>query len=185
LALIHRDLKLRDMALAPGKATIGGCIVRSSHAGARAMPTRPVRRTLAFLALSSLLAGAAAAAESLRYVITVDGGKLAGEQVVEHRDDGSTHVRFIFKDNGRGPELEETYRLRPDGTYAEYHVTGTQTFGAKVDERFSREGDEAQWKSDSEDAARNVQGPALYVPLAGTPQGASVAMAAIARSGSG
>lgn len=148
------------------------------------MLQRAVGKPLAFLALS-FAAGGAGAAETLRYVVTVDGGKQAGEQVVEHRDDGSTHVRYIFKDNGRGPELEETYRLRPDGTYADYHVTGTQTFGARVDERFRRDGDKALWKSDSEDAGKQVQGAALYVPLSGTPQAASVAIAAIARNGGG
>ena len=44
------------------------------------------------------------------------GGKQAGQEVVTGRDDGTTTVDFIFKDNGRGPELKEEYTLAPDGT---------------------------------------------------------------------
>ena len=58
------------------------------------------------------LAGPAMAAEILRYVALVDGGTKAGEQVVRKDDDGTTHVDFIFKDNGRGPELKEEYKTR-------------------------------------------------------------------------
>ena len=92
---------------------------------------KPVRLPLAF-ALSLLFAGAVQAAETLRYVVLVDGGKKAGEQVVETDDDGRTKVRFIFKDNGRGPELDEEFTLGPDGTYTDYKVTGTTTFGAPM-----------------------------------------------------
>ena len=133
--------------------------------------------------LAMLTCASAQAAQTIRYVVLVDDGKQAGEQVVEHRDDGSTKVRFIFKDNGRGPELEEEYRLRADGTYAEYRVTGTTTFGAPVSERFVREGDSARWESTSEKASRKVEGAALFVPLGGTPQSTSVAIGALARNG--
>ena len=72
-----------------------------------------------------LLAASANAAERLRYVITMADGKQAGEQVVERDDDGLVRVRFVFKDNGRGPELEEQFRLGSDGTFSEYAVRGT------------------------------------------------------------
>ncbi len=136
--------------------------------------------------LLSLVVGPVAhAAETLNYVVLVDNGKKSGEMVVEHGEDGRTKSRFIFKDNGRGPELSEEYTLRPDGTYATYQVTGTTTFGAKVDERFVRDGDQARWNSTSENEQRDVSGSPLFIPLGGTPQGASVAIAAIARRGDG
>ena len=40
-------------------------------------------------------------------------------------------VDFIFKDNGRGPELKEEYTLAADGTFTRYHAKGTSTFGAR------------------------------------------------------
>ena len=141
-----------------------------------------VRLPLA-LALFAALATSASAAETLRYVVLVDNGKKAGEQIVEHGDDGRTKVSFIFKDNGRGPELSEEYTLTPDGTFADYKVTGTTTFGAKIDESFRREGEKAMWKSTSEQGQTDAGAGALYLPLGGTPQAGSVAIAAMAKRG--
>jgi hypothetical protein len=135
------------------------------------------------LAFAVLFASAAQAAGTLRYVILVDGGKQAGEQVVEQGDDGRTTVKFVFKDNGRGPELSEEFRLAPDGSFADYKVTGTTTFGAAVDERFWREGRQSKWKSTSEQGQTDAGEGALYIPLGGTPQASSVAIAAMARRG--
>ena len=42
-------------------------------------------------------------AQTLRYVVLVDGGKQAGQQNVSVGDDGITRVDYVFKDNGRGP----------------------------------------------------------------------------------
>ncbi|MEO6103012.1 MAG: amidohydrolase family protein [Pseudoxanthomonas sp.] len=137
------------------------------------------------LCLAILLAGPATAAETLRYVALVDGGTKAGEQIVRKDDDGTVHVDFIFKDNGRGPELKEEYKLAADGTYSHYKVTGTSTFGAKVDETFSRNADEIEWKSTSDQGRQAVSGTALYSPLGGTPEGFSVAMSALSKRSDG
>ncbi len=123
----------------------------------------------------------ALAAQTIRYVALVDGGKQAGQQVVEVGDDGTTRVDFIFKDNGRGPELKEEYRLAADGTYQTYKVKGSSTFGAKIDETFSRSGDKAQWKSTSDQGEQAVQGTAQYSPLGGTPASFSVAYNALSK----
>ena len=124
-------------------------------------------------------------AETLRYVALVDGGKQAGQQTVVHGDDGTTRVDFVFKDNGRGPELKEEYRLNPDGTFLSYRVTGEATFGAKVDERFDLSGGRATWKSTSDEGSAQVGQGAQYAPLGGTPQSASVAIAALAARADG
>ena len=146
---------------------------------------RVLRLSLALLLAGSALAGPAAAGETIRYVALVDGGTKAGQQVVRKDDDGTTHVDFIFKDNGRGPELKEEYKLAADGTYSQYKVTGTSTFGAKVDETFSRADDSAEWKSTSDQGKQSVSGTALYSALGGTPEGFSVAMSALAKRGDG
>ena len=43
------------------------------------------------------------------------------------RKDAFVRVKdgVLFKDNGRGPELEEQFRLGSDGTFSEYAVRGT------------------------------------------------------------
>ena len=127
-----------------------------------------------------LLAGPTLAAQTTTYVALVDGGKNAGHQIVTRDDDGTTHVDFIVKDNGRGPELKETYTLAPDGTFSRYEVKGTSTFGAAVEESFSRVGDKLQWKSKSDSGQMTLHGTALYTPLGGSPATVSVALAALA-----
>ena len=121
------------------------------------------------------------AAEPLRYVALVDGGKKAGEQVVTVGEDGVTRVEFVFKDNGRGPELKEQYTLNPDGTYRDYQVKGTATFGAKIDESFRVDDGKATWKSTSDHGGQVYEKGALYAPLSGTPQTATVTISAMAK----
>lgn len=137
------------------------------------------------MCLALVLAAPVWAAETVRYVALVDGGRKAGHQVVEHGDDGVTRVDFIFKDNGRGPELKEEYTLAPDGTFQRYAVKGTSTFGAPVDESFHRDGDSARWTSTSDQGAMTVSGTAMYWPLGGSPQVSSVVLAALARRDDG
>ncbi|RFP08301.1 MULTISPECIES: amidohydrolase family protein [unclassified Duganella] len=125
-------------------------------------------KRLAVLPLALAAAFAAQAATSTKYLIIAEGGKQIGEQAVEHQDDGLTKVRFIFKNNGRGPELTEQFRMGADGVMTEYSVKGNSTFGAVVDERFERKGDQAEWKSTSEQGKKAVSGPAGYLPLNGS-----------------
>ena len=146
-----------------------------------------MKRLLAIAPLAlSLLAVNAFAAETTKYTALVNGGKTkAGHQTVTRDGDGTTKVEFLFKDNGRGPELKEEYKLDKDGNYASYHVSGQSTFGAIIDETFARQGDKAQWKSTSDKGEQEVFGGALYTPLGGTPDAFSVAIAALAKRSDG
>lgn len=135
--------------------------------------------------LGLLLAPSALAAETIRYLALVDGGKQAGQQVVVHGDDGTTRSEFVFKDNGRGPELKEEYTLAPDGTLRTYRITGTSTFGAKVDESFRAADGKATWKSTSDAGEQPLRPGAMYSPLSGTPQVSSVTIAALATRADG
>lgn len=143
-----------------------------------------MKRILA-MSLAMLLFTPAYAAETLRYVALVDNGKQAGHQTVVKGDDGVTRVDYIFKDNGRGPELKEEFQLAPDGTFTRYQVKGATTFGAPVDETFRREGNKATWKTTSDHGEQTVDGTALYTPLYGTPAGMSVALTALAKRSDG
>jgi hypothetical protein len=131
--------------------------------------------------LGLLLAGPALATQTTTYEALVDGGRNAGHAIVELGDDGITHVDFIFKDNGRGPETRETYSLAPDGTFSHYALEGTSTFGAPVAETFTRTGDQATWQSKSDKGSQTIQGAGMYTPLSGSPAAWSVAINALAR----
>ncbi len=140
------------------------------------------------LALALALAGVsggAFGAETIKYLALVDGGKQAGQQEVVVGDDGVVRVDFVFKDNGRGPELKEEYALAPDGTFLRYSVKGASTFGAPVDESFAIENGMARWKSTSDAGEQPAVAGAAYSPLGGTPQGMSVAIAALAKRADG
>jgi imidazolonepropionase-like amidohydrolase len=140
------------------------------------------------LALAGALAGVsgvARAAETIKYLALVDGGKQAGQQEVVKGDDGKVRVDFIFKDNGRGPELKEEYTLAPDGTLLTYSVKGASTFGAPVDESFAIENGIARWKSTSDAGEQPAVAGAAYSPLGGTPQSFSVAISALAKRADG
>lgn len=148
-----------------------------------------MKRTFALvmLALPWLAAHGALAADVTEYTILVNGGKTrAGHQTVKRGDDGATtQVEFVFKDNGRGPELKEEFTLGKDGTYATYRVKGQSTFGGLVEESFDRNGDKARWQSRSDKGEQDVFGGALYSPLGGTPEGLSVAIGALAKRSDG
>lgn len=123
----------------------------------------------------------ASAAQTLRYVFVNDNLGTPGRQVVEQGDDGLVTVSYVYKNNGRGPEQTERYRVAADGTFSEYHVTGLTTMGAPVDEHFERRGDVAEWHSTTDRGRATANGPALYVPLNGSLAPLSVAIAAIAQ----
>ena len=108
-------------------------------------PQRHLLLTRLVLLCGLLLTQAAGAATTIRYLLFTGDRRAAGEQVVERGDDGWVKVRYIFKDNGRGPELEDRFRLAADGTLAEFHVTGSAEMGGPIDERFVREGDQVRW----------------------------------------
>ncbi|MYN46419.1 amidohydrolase family protein [Pseudoduganella sp. FT93W] len=115
--------------------------------------------------LALAAAFSAHAASITKYLIISENAKQIGAQVTEHLDDGSTKVRFEFKNNGRGPDLTEQFRMTADGSMSSYSVQGNSTFGAVVNERFERKGDQAEWKSTSEQGQKTVKGAAGYLPL--------------------
>lgn len=100
-----------------------------------------------------------------RYTILLDNGTVAGEQIVERIGQDTIKVHFDFKENGRGPTLDEVIKLAPDQTMLEYQVTGTSEMGGAVDERFTRKGNLAEWSSKSERGNKRVRGKAFYLPL--------------------
>ena len=81
-----------------------------------------------------------------RWVFTVDNGKPAGDLVVRCDPRGDCQSRFFFKDNGRGPEITERFRIAADGTYTRYAAEGKTTFGSVVDEQYQGKGRGGTWR---------------------------------------
>lgn len=122
------------------------------------------------LAITAALASALAAAPSP--TVTYDflsGGRTVGALVRTAAPGGGARVEFAYTENGRGPKLVETYALAR-GRVVSHTVEGTNTFGARVDERYAREGDVATWKTTSDEGRREVKGDAAFLPLVSTPE---------------
>jgi hypothetical protein len=90
------------------------------------------------------------------------------------RDDGRRHVTYSYRDNGRGPDIEEDIALAPDGSFRSYRQTGRTTYGAVLDERFSISGRRATWRSPSERGSKDLEGSAVYLPSYGSPETTAV-----------
>ena len=138
-----------------------------------------MKKILVLAIAATFGAAAHAAPQTLRYDIYTENGKRAGEQIVQTDAAGLTRVKYIFKDNGRGPELTEQFRVGPDGTLTEYAVQGNSTYGAVVNDKFERKDGQASWHSTTEQGRASVAGPAMYVPLNSSFAPISVAIAAL------
>jgi imidazolonepropionase-like amidohydrolase len=104
-----------------------------------------------------------------------------GRLVVEV-DGRTAKVDFDVKDNGRGPTVAETLTLDADGLPGDWKITGTQTFGGKIDETFRRRGATSDWK-DSGGPGR-AKGPAkLYIAQSASPWALQLYARAILKAG--
>src|SRR5215510_9173020 len=110
------------------------------------------------------LTASAFADNTTRYSVTIQ-GKVSGSQTTTVANDGTVRSVFTYRDNGRGPDINETIRLAPDGSLREFRVTGKSTFGAPISESFVRKGETATWKSLSDKGSTRLTGPAVYVPV--------------------
>src|SRR5262245_601499 len=109
----------------------------------------------------------AAPATIKRVVVSL--GRPSGTSVITTSGDTITTVLDVLE-NGRGPHVDATFKLAPDGTIASMTAKGHHTFGATFSAMFARTGDRAAWKSEEETAEHDVHGPAFYFPIAETPE---------------
>ena len=116
------------------------------------------------IAAAAALASMAALADTTtRYTVLIQ-DRPSGSQVTTVHGDGRIEVDFSYRDNGRGPDTKEQLRLAPDGTLGSFDVTGKSTFGAPIDEHFSRKGQNAQWRSLADHGTAVLTAPAAYLP---------------------
>lgn len=127
-----------------------------------------------------LMSVSAAADQTTRYSVLFSGEK-RGEQVTTVSSSGRIRVAYRYSQNGRGPDLKEDFQLAEDGTLQHYRVTGKSTFGAPVNETFSRRGDRVQWHSHSDRGDSTASGPAIYVPVESSLEAIAAITRAVAR----
>jgi hypothetical protein len=129
-------------------------------------------------AFAACAASAAEGASEYRYTILFS-GQVGGEQVSRIADDGSISSDFSYRENGRGPDYKEKVWLAADGTLRKFAITGTSTYGSKVNEQFERKGDRAEWAGIVDHGSMKIAGPAMYVPIDSTLEVASITLRAL------
>lgn len=121
------------------------------------------------VSLFCVLACATAVAAPVEQRFTViAGGNTVGHLVA--RIDGQTvAIDYDFKNNGRGPTMVESLSLDGTGLPVAWEISGTTTFGSRVDERFSRAGAQARWVDSVGEGSARVEGPVLYIGQSASP----------------
>jgi imidazolonepropionase-like amidohydrolase len=114
-----------------------------------------------------LLAPAAALAQTERLTVML-GGRSIG-RLTATTDANRVAVDYDYKNNGRGPTLAEILTLNPKGLPSAWTITGTTTFGNKIDERFGQTGARAEWRDSTGPGSVASDGEAVYVPQTASP----------------
>jgi imidazolonepropionase-like amidohydrolase len=109
----------------------------------------------------------AAHAQTARFT-AITGGKNVGHLWVDTQGSRTT-VDYDIKNNGRGPTIAETITTGADGLPTGWSVTGATTFGSKVSESFTRQGNRAEWVDSTGKGSATVAAPAIYVTQSGSP----------------
>jgi hypothetical protein len=135
-----------------------------------------------FAALAFAFTLAAQADTTLDYDV-LHFGKKSGAQKTVIQDGGRVSVSYSYRDNGRGPDIEEEITLAPDGSFRSYRQTGRTTYGAVLDERFSIAGKRARWSSPAERGEKLLEAPAVYLPSYGSPEASAVIVRATQKAG--
>src|SRR5262245_56268920 len=94
---------------------------------------------------------------STRYTISFQ-GRVSGSQTTTVANDGSMRVVFTYRDNGRGPDINEIIRFAPDGSVREFRASGKSTYGAPISESFQRKNSTASWQSLSDRGSMEITG---------------------------
>lgn len=141
------------------------------------------RTTGVVVGLIALLATTIAHTKTTTYEVVIQ-NRVAGKQSVTDLGKGKRKVEFSYRDNGRGPDIFEDIEIDADGLITKLVTTGKSTFGAPIDERFSRNGHTVTWKSKADAAEKVHDGKAFYVAIeSSVEQGALIARALLKARG--
>lgn len=94
-------------------------------------------------------------------------GTRVGQMEVEHGD--VTNVGYEYRNNGRGPSVEEVIEFGEDGVPSSWSVSGATTFGNIIDEEFRVEEGRAYWRDTTGSSESDVAEANLYVAQESSP----------------
>ncbi|GAB2489501.1 amidohydrolase family protein [Arenimonas alkanexedens] len=125
-------------------------------------------RWLAIFAALCLASNLALAADREEHFVVISGGNAIGH-VFATREGDQIKIDYDVKNNGRGPTMAETLTLGEDGLPVAWTITGSTTFGSKVDEQFARDGQQATWQDALGPGKQTVSSPMLYIGQSASP----------------
>ena len=94
-------------------------------------------------------------------------GTRVGQMEVEHGD--VTNVGYEYRNNGRGPSVEEVIEFGDDGVPSSWSVSGATTFGNIIDEEFRVEEGRAYWTDTTGASDADLAEANLYVAQESSP----------------
>ena len=130
-------------------------------------PWISIKRTGAVCALALVFASGGAAAKAIEYTISCQDA-VAGRMIVQTAADGRVDVDYSFRDNGRGPDMRESFTPGPLGAPSAYEVSGRSTFGAEIKESFSAADGRMRWTSRIDSGDEAAAAGTLFLPLENT-----------------
>ena len=125
-----------------------------------------ISTTVLFLGIAVAAPGIAGAQTEAYTVIF--GGQRIGH-LVARTNERQTNVEFDYKNNGRGPTIKEVITTDAEGIPTTWTVTGSTTFGSRVDEQFTRRDNKAEWTDASGSGRADVTQPSVYLPQDASP----------------
>ncbi len=105
-----------------------------------------------------------AGAETFTAIIS---GTRVGQMDVQHGD--VTNVGYEYRNNGRGPSVEEVIEFNDQGLPRSWHITGATTFGNIIAEDFAIDGGRAVWTDTTGASAEELAEANLYVAQESSP----------------
>jgi imidazolonepropionase-like amidohydrolase len=94
-------------------------------------------------------------------------GTRVGQMEVEHGD--VTNVGYEYRNNGRGPSVEEVIDFGEDGVPSSWTVTGATTFGNIIDEEYQVIEGRAYWTDTTGSSESDINEANLYVAQESSP----------------
>jgi hypothetical protein len=120
------------------------------------------------IVFTALLLGAAAlSSRAAEYVVLVQ-DQPSGHLKVQTAAQGRIEADYSWRDNGRGPDMRESFTLDSRGVPLTYDIAGRSTFGAEMRETYRREGGRAKWQSRVDQGDEAVSDDFVFMPLDAT-----------------
>lgn len=127
----------------------------------------PASRACAFAVATLLAFGPRVQAASETFVVSVQGVR-AGSLRVERQGE-RVEASYSWRDNGRGPDMTETFGVGEQQRATSYRVHGRSMFGGEIREQFEFGAGRLRWETVADRGDRAAAADEVFVPLQSTP----------------